>query len=80
MMADIVERIKTERKEEFKKGSEAAVEWAKNQGYLTIEGVSELINVEKLDADIIPDEYIHGSKEFQKGFKSALDRILKESK
>ena len=78
-MEDIVKRVKTERKKAFERGHEAATEWAKNQGYSVIEEVSVLIEKEDVDVDIMPDEYLHESKEFQKGFGSALKKILEES-
>lgn len=75
-MKDVVKRTTAEREKEFEEGYKAASEWAEDLDYMTMEEVLRDIEIGDMDFEVVPDEYIHGSEEFQKGFKSALRKIL----
>lgn len=77
-----VKRVKDEREEDYSKGFNAGVEFAKKSNYSTIEAVARAIRYKDNNElfNLLPDDPYHSaSTEYRDGFYKALKEVLEKS-
>ena len=73
---DVVEKIREERRREYKDGFDHGIAFAKDRGYGVM---SEILSKEDRMSFLSSEYEIQGTPDFMKGFIDALDKVLEET-